>query len=207
MKQRLNQEQLAQIIAEIEKLKAREEEELDREQVEEILRELNLPPGLLDDALTQVQRRQALLAQQKRNKLIIAGIAAVLVMVAGFSVFSMQQNNSVISRIQAGENRITLKQDNGDRLKVIERQSNPEVFYRVTLKDAPVGKRLQLSCDWINPSGEVVKQNRYQTKEISTSVWNTYCRYTIPVVAPTGNWQVQMLLDNRQLSTADFQVK
>ncbi|MDJ0734532.1 MAG: DUF3859 domain-containing protein [Nostocaceae cyanobacterium] len=207
MTQRLTQEQLTQIIAEVEKLKAREEAELDRKQVEEILQELNLPPELLDDALMQVQRKQALQAQEKRKKWIIGGLAALLVVVIGFSLFSIEQYNSVIARVQAQEDRVTLVEDNGNNLKVIERQSNPEVFYRVTLKNSPLDKKLQLSCDWINPSGEVVKQNRYQTREITTSVWNTYCRYTIPTVAPTGNWQVRMFLNNRQLSQADFEVK
>ncbi|MDJ0798830.1 MAG: DUF3859 domain-containing protein [Calothrix sp. MO_167.B12] len=207
MTQRLTQEQLTQIIAEIEKLKALEEEELDRKQVEEILQELNLPSSLLDDALMQLQRKQALKAQQKRNKWIIGSIAAVLVILIGFSIFSIQQNNSAIARVQAQQDRVTLVQDNGENLKVVERQNNPQLFYRVTLKDGPVGKKLQLSCNWINPSGEVVKQNRYQTRTLTTSVWNTYCRYTIPTVSPTGNWQVQMFLNGRKLSEANFQVK
>ncbi len=207
MTQRLTQTQLAQIIAEVERLKAREEEELDREQVQEILQELNLPPELLDDALTQVQRKQALQRQEKGKKLIVGGVAALVIAVMGFSVFSMQQNNLLMSRVQAQQDRITLTQDNGNNLKIIKRQNNPEVFYRVTLNDAPVGKKLPLNCDWINPSGEVVKQNRYQTREVTTSVWNTYCRYTIPSVAPTGNWQVRILLNNRILSEANFEVQ
>lgn len=207
MTQRLTQEQLAQIIAEIEKLKALEEEELDRKQIEEILQELNLPPDLLDDALTQLQRKQALKAQQKRNRLIIGTIVGLLVMVIGFSAFSIQNYHTAIARVQAQQDRVTLGRNNGDNLQVIERQGNPEVFYRVTLKDAPVGRKLQLACNWINPDGELVGQNLYQTRKITTSVWNTYCRYQILAVAVPGNWQVQMLLNNRKLSETSFQVK
>ncbi|MDJ0675268.1 MAG: DUF3859 domain-containing protein [Calothrix sp. MO_167.B42] len=205
--QRLTQEQLTQIIAEIEKLKALDEEELDREQVEEILQELNLPPNLLDDALTQLQRKQALKAQQKRNRLIIASVVGVLVILIGFSAFSIQQYNSAIARVQAQQDRVTLGRDNGDNLQVVERQGNSQVFYRVTLKDAPVGKKLQLSCNWVNPDGKVVGQNLYQTRKITTSVWNTYCRYQILAVSVPGNWQVQMFLNDRKLSEASFQVK
>jgi len=207
MTQRLTQEQLAQIIAEIEKLKALEEEELDRKQIEEILQELNLPPDLLDDALTQLQRKQALKAQQKRNRLIIGSMVGLLVIVIAFSAFSIQNYYTTIARVQAQKDRVTLGMNNGDNLQVIERQGNPEVFYRVTLKDAPVGRKLQLACNWINPDGEMVGQNLYQTRKITTSVWNTYCRHQILAVAVPGNWQVQMLLNNRKLSETSFQVK
>jgi hypothetical protein len=75
------------------------------------------------------------------------------------------------------------------------------------LKDAPVGKKISLSCDWIDPSGQVVKQNRYQTREIDKPIWNTHCRYQIGTAASTGNWQVKMFLENRAIGSASFEVK
>lgn len=70
MNQRLTPEQLNKVIAEAQRLQQNREQELDPEQVQQILQELNLPPELLDEALTQVHRRQALEAEKKRNKLV-----------------------------------------------------------------------------------------------------------------------------------------
>ncbi|PPJ61864.1 DUF3859 domain-containing protein, partial [Cuspidothrix issatschenkoi CHARLIE-1] len=73
MNQRLTQEQLNEIIAEVQGLQLRQEVEFDQQQIQEILQELNLPPELLDEAVIQLRRRQALEVEQRRNKMIIAG--------------------------------------------------------------------------------------------------------------------------------------
>lgn len=49
MKNTLTREELNQIIREVQSLELRQESEFDREQIQEILRELNLPPELLDE--------------------------------------------------------------------------------------------------------------------------------------------------------------
>ncbi|MEH2201835.1 DUF3859 domain-containing protein [Nostoc sp.] len=207
MTQRLTQEQLSQIVTEVEGLQVRREAELDQQQVREILQELNLPPELLDEALIQLNRRQALEVQQRRNRWIASGVVALLIILSASTIFFIGQQNSVLSRVSAQQDRITLVQNTGGDLKTISRQTNPEVFYRVTLKDAPLGKKLALSCNWIDPSGQIVKQNKYQTREINTSVWDTQCRYTINQAATIGNWQVQMFVEGRQISDETFEVK
>ncbi|MEH2109200.1 DUF3859 domain-containing protein [Nostoc sp.] len=207
MTQRLTQEQLSQIVTEVESLQVRREAELDQQQVREILQELNLPPELLDEALIQLNRRQALEVQQRRNRWITSGVVAVVVVAIASTIFFMQQQNSVLSRVSAQQDGITLVQNSSGNLKTISRQNNPEVLYRVTLKDAPLGKKLALSCNWIDPSGQIVKQNNYQTREINTSVWDTQCRYIINPAATVGNWKVQMFLEGRQISDETFEVK
>ncbi|MCU0543752.1 MAG: DUF3859 domain-containing protein [Oscillatoriaceae cyanobacterium Prado104] len=207
MENRLNETQLQQIVAEVERLSQIRQSQPDAEAIKEILRELNLPPELLDDALIQLQRRKAL-ARQQRFRWIVGVVAVVVgaipIALTGFYIY---QNEQAIERVFSQQNRITLVQDNGDNLTVISRQNNPEIFYRVTLKDAPIGKKLSLSCDWIDPKGQVVKQNRYQTREINTTIWNTYCRQRIGNVAAAGNWQVKMFLKNRTIGTASFEVQ
>ncbi|NMG21452.1 DUF3859 domain-containing protein [Brasilonema bromeliae] len=207
MTQRLTTEQLTQIIAEVERLQARREAEIEPEQVNEILQELGLSPDLLDEALVQVRRQQALEAQQKRDRIIAVGIIAALVVVIASTFFFIQQHNSAIARVVAQTNRITLTQDNGDNLKTISRENSPEIFYRVTLKDAPLDQRLDLLCDWIDPSGQIVKQNRYQTREIDKPIWDTYCRNTIGSASASGKWKVQMSVEGRPLSQAEFEVR
>ncbi|MHC5732933.1 MAG: DUF3859 domain-containing protein, partial [Nostoc sp.] len=91
---------------------------------------------LLDEALIQLNRRQALEVQQHRNRWITSGVVAVVVVAIASTIFFMQQQNSTLSRVSAQQDRITLVQNSSGDLKTISRQTNPEVFYRVTLKDA-----------------------------------------------------------------------
>lgn len=207
MTQRLTTEQLTQIIAEVGNLQARQETEIEVEQVKQILQELGLAPDLLDEALVQVQRRQALKQQQKRNRTIAAGVIFAAAIAIMATIFTINQHNSALERVATQTNRITLTQDDGSDLRNISRQKSPEVFYRVTLKDAPVGKKLDLTCNWIAPNGEIVKQNRYQTREIDKSIWDTHCRYNIGSASTPGKWKVQMFLQGRQLSETEFEVR
>ncbi|MDZ8026033.1 MAG: DUF3859 domain-containing protein [Nostoc sp. SerVER01] len=206
MTPRLTQEELAQIVTEVESLQTRREAELDQQQVKEILQEMNLPPELLDEALIQLSRRQVLSVQQRRNRWITSGVVALLAVVSASTIFVMQQHNSALARVSAQQDQIALAKSNSGNLETISRQANAEVFYRVILKDAPLGKKLALSCNWIDPNGQIVKQNSYQTREINTSVWNTQCRHTINSAAKVGKWQVQMFLEGRQISDETFQV-
>jgi hypothetical protein len=135
------------------------------------------------------------------------GLAAVAVGAIAITGFFIQQSRQAIDRISVQQNRITSVQDDGGNLTVVSRQNNPEIFYRTTLKDAPIGKKLSLSCDWIDPSGQVVKQNSYQTREIDKSIWNTHCRYKIGTAATPGKWQVKMFVENRAIGSTSFQLK
>jgi hypothetical protein len=206
MNQPLNQEQLNQIIAEVQTLQLRQESELNQQQIKEILQDLNLPPELLDEALIQIRRKQALEVQQSRNKLIGFVVATSVIIGIGLTVFFHQQKSSLLANISAQQDKITLTSNN-ENLKNISRQANSELVYRVTLKNAPIGKKLNLSCNWIDPNGQVVKQNQYQTREIKTSVWDTVCHYSINPTASVGNWQVQMLLEGRKISEETFVVQ
>jgi len=207
MENRLTQTQLTQIVAEVERLSNLRQSELDSEEVKEILQELSLPPELLNEALIQLRRREALAQQQRRNRWIAGGLAAAAAGAIALTGFYIQQNRQAIDRVSIQQNRITSVQDNGGNLTVISRQKTPEIFYRTTLKDAPIGKKLSLSCDWIDPSGQVVKQNRYQTREIDKPIWNTQCSYQIGTAAATGNWQVKMFVESRPIGSASFEVK
>jgi len=207
MENRLTQTQLTQIVAEVQRLSNLREAELNSAEVTQILQELGLPTELLDEALIQLQRREALAQQQRRNRWIAGGLAAVAVGAIAITGFFIQQSRQALDRISVQQNRITSVQDDGGNLTVVSRQNNPEIFYRVTLKDAPIGKKLSISCDWIDPSGQVVKQNSYQTREIDKSIWNTQCRYKIGTAATPGKWQVKMFVENRAIGSTSFQVK
>jgi hypothetical protein len=177
---------------------------LDRTEVQKILAELNVPPELLDEAIIQVQRQEALARQQQRTKRIaIASIATILTIVLGTSLF--WQNRSVsISKVTTSQDRITLVQDNGENLSTVDRGA--AIAYRVTLNDAPIGEKLNLACNWRDPTGKIAHTNNYETKNITTPIWNTQCRYQLPINAATGTWQVEIRLADRVLQQAAFDV-
>lgn len=206
MTDHLTQAQLSKLVAEVGRLSDRQNNEIDRQQVEEILQELGLPVALLDDAMIQIQRREALAVQQRRNRWIGAGVVAGLVLAIAAAAFFFQQHQQSLAQVSVQQDQITLGSGGGS-LTTIPRQPGTELVYQVTLNNAPVGKTLNLSCNWITPRGDIVKQNRYQTREIKTSVWQTYCRYPLSETDPPGQWTVKMYLDGRFLSDASFEVR
>lgn len=207
MKERITEKQLEQIVAEVEDLANRRQAELDRHQVQEILQELNLPPELLDDAMIQLHRREALAQQTRRHRWIAGTIAGVLVLgiaVTGFLIYTEQQANNSVDVYQS---RITFNQDDGSDVKTVSQKFTPEINYRVTLKDVPLGDRLPLKCDWVDPQGNLAHQNKYKTQVIDSSTWETHCRYQVKSSDLPGVWGVKMFLDNRLLSKSTFVVK
>ncbi|WP_413168027.1 hypothetical protein ACL6C3_15040 [Capilliphycus salinus ALCB114379] len=210
MNQQLTSDQLDRLIAEVEHLSQRREAELNREQVREIFQELNLPIDLLDDALMQLRRREALVVQQKRRRRITFGVGVTLMTIAIASSLWFNHRQNTIAKVYANSNqsRITLTRlDKTDDLTVVNRQENPLIYYQVKLQQAPVGRQLSLKCNWINPLGQIEHQNNYSTRSIDREVWNTRCRHQFGDASPVGNWRVQMLLNGRILSETEFIVR
>lgn len=213
MEQRLTTQQLELIVGEVGRLANRQAEELDRAEVEKILVELNLPPELLDEAMIQVQRKEALVKQKQRNiGIAIASFTVIAVMLLAGGASFFQLRNSPVAKVTATADRITLVQNDED-IQIAKPGS--ELAYRVTLSDAPIGEKLNLSCNWLNPNSQVVHTNQFETKNITTPVWNTQCRYKLPTSAPTGSWKVQIFARDlfsfrdapRTLEQAQFVVK
>ena len=207
METRLTQAQLAQVVAEIDKLSQQRESELAPDQVREILRDLNLPDELLEDAIAQMHRREALEKEQRRNKWIAIASTVVVISAIAIGILFNQNQQQKIAGVAATEDRISLSKKGGDRLSQVNRQINPRVYYQVTLKNAPIGNQLALQCDWINPNGQIVHQNSYKTRTIDTAVWNTNCFYDLGSAAAPGNWEVRMSVDGRAIGSEPFVVK
>ncbi|HEY9630042.1 MAG TPA: DUF3859 domain-containing protein [Coleofasciculaceae cyanobacterium] len=207
MEPKLTETQLAQVIAEITQLSQQREAELSPQQVREILQELNLPDDLLEDALVQLRRREALAQRQKRNRWGVIATTAIAIVAISAGILFWQNQQQQTAQVVAGQDRIALSETSGDNLTQVSRQVSPRVYYRVTLEKAPIDRQLSLQCDWIDPSGQVVHQGRYQTRSINTPTWNTYCFYDLGATAPQGDWEVRLLLDERVLSTQNFTVQ
>lgn len=143
----------------------------------------------------------------------MSGRGAVMVLVAlglvsGYGTWHwIREKNAAIDRVGVRQARLTPEKDQGEDLTEIPNLPPREVFYRVTLKDAPLGQKLQLHCDWIDPQGQVALRRSYQTQTITTEIWKTYCRADFTPASPTGTWTVEMYLHNRRkISRTSFQV-
>ena len=135
-----------------------------------------------------------------------------LLVAAGVFIFWLQfranrQPAQSVDDVTAIESRLTFQADDHRNLSSIDRRAAPEVWFRVTLNHAPLGERLSLHCDWINPQGQIVHQNRYRTRVIDKEVWPTHARYAFGPESTVGKWTVRLLLDGRALATATLDVR
>lgn len=210
MEKRLNQEQLGKVVAEVTRL-AQEREDferqtLDRQQVGQVLKELNLPVDMVDDAMEQLNRREALAREQRKKKrLITIGIAAVVLIILLFGTW-MFRRSAAFDRVNTDQARITRTADDGGSLQTVLRDGQ-DVVYRVTLRDVPLSETLSLTCNWIDPSGNTFHQNSYTTKATDKSVWPTQCKCKLGSAAESGTWKVEMKLGDRVVSSTTFQVE
>ncbi|MFP4135288.1 MAG: DUF3859 domain-containing protein [Halothece sp.] len=204
----LDDETLEKLIFEVDRAAKEKEKSIDRAEVETILKELNLPPELLDEAMEQVQRKKALEKQQKRNFKVGMGVGVIVLGMIGVVTLSFYNRQQALAKIETLRDRITLQQDQGENLDRISPKNNPLVYYRVTLKNAPTGQKLALKCDWIAPNGDIVHQNNYRTNQvIDKPIWETHCKNQFGSASMGGEWEVQMRLSNdREIASETFEV-
>lgn len=207
MKSQLSEKQWNQVVAEVTRLaQEREDDETRRAITAQVLQELQLPTDLIDDALKQVQYREALVKQRgQRVWLGIAGGVLLLVLIASLWIWSSNRSAS-FARVTADTGRVTRTADGGENLQTVPADAR-EVFYQVTLRDVPLGEKLDLSCNWIAPTGQVFHQSRWETRDTNKAVWGTHCRCQIGADAPKGTWKVEMKLGDRTINTTDFKVE
>jgi len=205
MSDRLTDEQISKIVAEATRISQRNELEID--QVKEVLADLNLSPELVDEAMVQIKRREALAVQQRQTRLLALGITVVVVAAIAGLGFDRWRYQQQVAQVEVVQDRITFAKDSGATSPQVDRQTNPELSYQVTLSNAPVNRKLSLSCAWKIPTGEIIHENRYQTQRIKTATWNTRCRNQLDPTSPTGTWTVEMSLGSRPISRTTFEVK
>lgn len=108
-------------------------------------------------------------------------------------------------RISAVESHFTLGKD-GAVSSIVDLKSAPDVYYHVALANAPLATSLELACDWSDPSGRVVHQNRWRTQLIDRPLWPTQCHHRLAGATP-GPWKVTLSLEGRTLSTNSFEAR
>ncbi|MGG6264936.1 hypothetical protein ACQ4M3_02575 [Leptolyngbya sp. AN03gr2] len=200
----LTEAQLDQIVAELDRLQ--DDSEFDDHQIKEILQTLDLPNDLLEAAIAQVHHRRLLFQKQQRKKIVLSTIA---IMIAGLTTTIAvvhQKRENQLNRIGAIQHIVTLE-SSAKPVTQFDRQKDQQIFYRVTLKNAPINNRLRISCRWSNSTGQIVHQSRYQTEEISRSPWVVTCNAPLTPQSQAGKWNVKMSVEERSISDRSFTVK
>lgn len=207
MKSQLTEKQWNEVVAEVTRLaQAREDDTTQREITAQVLQELNLPTDLIDDAVRQVQYREAL-AKQRRQRIWLGAAGLVLLLVLILSLWSWNSSRTAaFDRIQSEAGRVTRTQDQGATLSTVS-PDGQDVVFRAKLRDVPLGEKLNLSCDWIDPSGKIFHQSRWDTRDTNKAIWETHCRCQLGPNAPKGNWKVEMKLGERVLTATEFKVE
>jgi hypothetical protein len=221
MSDQLTESQVARVVAEVTRqaqLRDHEQRQtLEREQVVQILDELKLPVDLLDPAMLELKRREAeaelearydeaLAKKRRRTFLIVGSVVAVLLVVVLFFGTRWELARRELAAVTAIETGRIAQSADGENLGTVTRNSG-EIFYRVTLEKVPLSRSLSMKCNWIDPSGRVVKQNSWETRTTDKSVWATSCRTTLGESVATGTWTVEMLLGDRVVSKTGFKVE
>jgi hypothetical protein len=119
----------------------------------------------------------------------------------------IQRRGPGTNAVSAAARRFALGLDDRGTVTEVTREAQPDVYYHVTLADAPVGRELSLDCEWRDPSGRPARENHYQTKTISTARWNTHCHQRFGPEAAAGLWTVRLTLEGRTLSSDTFSIK
>jgi hypothetical protein len=118
----------------------------------------------------------------------------------------VERKDQTEAHVTASGGRLTLEKDNGDSLAVIDRRAQLEIWYRVTLR-TPAGQRLSLICEWIDPNYRVAHRNRYQTKVITRTPWQTHARFRLKPDSALGMWKVRLIMQGRELHSLAFRVR
>ncbi len=134
--------------------------------------------------------------------MIILGAGAVLLLIAAFQIFGGREEQ--LAKMSASDGRIALGRSGATAVSEVDRRERPEIFYDVVLHDAPIVGRLELSCEWVDPSGRVVRRNNYRTRLVYKHTWPTHCRQAFGLAAPEGSWEVRLLSGRRVFSSTTF---
>jgi len=134
-------------------------------------------------------------------------LLCLVMIVTGAVLLGIRDREPVdLSKVKATSGRITAAKDDGEDHPRINRRQLSELWYRVTLDPAPIGSRMQIECEWIGPDQKLAHRNRYQTKRISQTPWETHARFAMTRTTATGRWSVRMTCQGNVLHAKEFEV-
>ncbi|MFM2093999.1 MAG: hypothetical protein RIS70_1123 [Planctomycetota bacterium] len=134
-------------------------------------------------------------------------LLCLVMIVAGAVMLGFRDREPVdFSGVKATSGRITAAQDDGDDHPRVNRRKPGELWYRVTLDPAPIGNTMPIECEWTGPDQKVTHRNRYQTKRIVQTPWETHARFAMTGATATGRWTVRMTCQGNVLHSKEFEI-
>jgi hypothetical protein len=137
--------------------------------------------------------------------LLVLGVALFAGVLTWWAI--QANKREALRNVKAASGRLGLAADDGLLHASFVRDDQPEIWYRVVLDEVPLGAPLEFVCEWTDADGRIAHRNRYRTKAIVHSPWETHARYKLPANSTVGRWHVQLLFDGRQLHSLPFEVK
>lgn len=195
---------MLRLVEEVSKLDSERQQMLDKSQVAKILDDLNLPSDLLNEALERLEYKKARERRQKAFKLnsTVVAIAAVAIGIAYGYINATQVHQ--YDKISASDARITISADSAEALASVK--PGGTIFVHTVLHNVPVHKQLPLHAKWFTPDGNLFHENDWQTRDTTSSTWDTHAKVVIPDGAPSGKWMVQISVAGREVISKIFNV-
>ena len=206
---RLPEDDLPDVVEEAAHLADERGRTLGRAQVAEVLAEVDLPADLVDEAHDRVLAKRAEARDRKRKRVLLGTLlTGTLAFGLAVAVWSSGRAATMANiTAQSGQLSLGAPAEGGRATSAFRAVDRPDVFYTVTLTNAPTGQTLDVRCDYRDPSGSVARQITYTTKTIKTPVWETHGHYVLPAAAPAGAWSVEMTVENNALRREQFHVE
>lgn len=199
---KIDTQELADIVQETARLQERDLASLDPEQARDILRELELPPERLEEARAAIRVRR-IQARERARRLKLGAAIALLVM-SGIALVSWRAHvkNALLARLSTTQALVTLS--GAPLTSPALRSTQPELRFEAIIRQPPQGSSLELTCDWLGPSGQLQRQNHWDTKTIDKAAWPAHCRQRFGAADASGAWSVKMKAGEHTLATGSF---
>ena len=94
----------------------------------------------------------------------------------------------------------------GERVDSVNRGVG-DVYLHARLIGVPLAEPLEMECEWFDPQGVSVRNNRYRTRAVERDPWTTRCKNSFGSHAAHGSWRVHMTLAGRSLVEQIFEVE
>ncbi len=156
-----------------------------------------LPPRSPVGELGDGERRRIFVTFAVFGTVLIIVIVAALLVWSESTKSRMTAENPLLSESVGGES----------RLGNIRLGATEMIYFHVTLNGAPVGRRLDMVCEWTEPGGIVVEVVEYSTSRIDKPIWPTHCRHRFTGDSPIGRWSVSIAVGDRELRSMTFNVE
>ena len=199
---KIDRRDLGDIVQETARTQRASETTIDREEAQQILRDLDLPAENIDETQQVIAMRRQELAARRQRRLIGGGLLLASAIAVGGAAFYFHARNQLVEQITSAQAALTL--DGAGVRQPVARSGAPEIAFEVELARAPLNVQVPLSCEWAGPGGDVRYRNQWTTRTIDRALWPTHCRHRFSAADPAGPWSVTMKQHDRSLATEHF---